>query len=569
MKRMRVRSAAAAALMLVSLHALGAATVHGVVRDQGTGQPLTGVSVTIISDCTPDGCHGFDNLITGADGSYGAADVHAGLTYVQAGYLPGQANYAPFVSDPFDINDNDTITFDIGLAAGVTIQGTVRRQSDQQPLANVPIVLTTSDLLAYPNYPGIATHTTDAAGHYVFTQLPAASYVVKTAFLDATTYQQQFYAGHPLAPPSQGQTADVLEMEPGEHADAVDFSLLVGGRLLGTLIDQYSGLPIANTEVDFTLLDAGATICCINFDSRSTTTDAQGHFELDGLPDASFHLEALVRNTFPGYAQGYYGCSRPCGTPVGAATPLSVAAGGTGSIDFLLYPNASVSGTVTRRSDGTPIQWTEVDAYLPGYLGLRSVYTSVYTDAQGHYTLWGAIAGPMLIGTFDVADNSGVAYLDQVYNGQDCVSGSCAGLGQTVSVPELQAVSSVDFQLDVGASIAGQVLAKDTSADIGAWIYVYASDGTLSTKVYSTPEGTFRTAGLQAGSYYLAASPYTNAFACTFYGDAPCTCGGIAPCVTPALAAGDAQAIVLGATDLDNLVIHVPANQILFADGFE
>lgn len=557
MKFAVLRLVCGAVLISASLHAAASISIHGIVTSQGSGQPLQGATVNIAYNCGPSGCHGSDVLITGADGRYTSTNAQPGLTYIAAGYLPGQANYAPAEPQFFPVADGADETIDFALAPGVTIHGTLRRQADGVPVPNVYVELGSTSA----NY-ALNHAISDAEGKYTFTQLPADSYTLRTRMYGNSAYQDQFYAGYSLQP---HQPADVLVLAPGQSATA-DFALVAGGRLLGTLIDQYSGLPIPDSDVSFQMLDSQADICCLDFDGRSAHTDAQGRFELDGLSDAPFYLAADgVGNASVAYDEWFYGCAWPC-TTFKSASILQIAAGDTQDIDFLLYPAATITGTVTRRSDGKPIAWAYIEAYVPGPLALRTTYRYVHTDDQGHYRMDGAITPGVLLGVFDTAAD-GVSYVDQVWNNQDCWSGDCVGLGQYLAVPEGQLVSSIDFQLDAGASISGQVFGAAPYP--GARIDIYAADGSMSTQVLTDPQGAFQTSGLQSGTYFLAASPFDQHFACTFYGAVPCHCASARPCVTPEIAASGATPIVLGNADITGISITVPANEIVFSNGFE
>ena len=436
-----------------------------------------------------------------------------------------------------------------------SISGTVRRTSDNAGIANVEVDLFHASY--YDVY--VDTTVTDGSGNYVFQQLQAGDYNVQTN--GATPYADQFYAGHPLVPPSQGNPiADAISVGDGQSVGAIDFNLTPGGSVTGILTDRFTGLPIANAaNMEFFVYDAGAPSSNSVWLYRYVSTDADGRYQIDGLPDAAIYLGAGAFNYGLYYAESIYGCALdPCDLSTTAATTLNVQAGTTQTADFSLFPGWVITGTVVRRSDGLPIANALVTSFVNMIWGPGTTGTA-RTDANGHYALTGGLGSVDYVKVTE-AHLSGNAYISQLYNDHDCQQGSCAVAGDPVNPTEYQVLPGVDFQLDLGASIAGQVVRQDAGTGIPAGIRLYAADGSLSDTFSSYADGTFETSGLQPGTYYLAADPGpASGYDCLIYSGASCTSD---------VAATGQPIVIAGTQNVGGIVIAVP-NDTVFSDSFE
>ncbi len=228
---------------------------------------------------------------------YTVGPLGAGQASLLVHYNPGEANYAPSQQN-LTLDDGESLLEDVQLDLGATIQGTVRRASDNAALPSVPLTLLSVDL----SY-NVTSATTAADGTYRIEQLPAGDYALRTDH--ALPFQDQFYAGRKLTPPSQGtQVFDTIALIPGQTLIA-NFSMVVAGQIEGTITDRYTGLPIANApNVEFQIYDAN--------DADGDTwiydfvpTDASGHYVLQGLPDAPIRLGVYSFSTY--YSQTLIG----------------------------------------------------------------------------------------------------------------------------------------------------------------------------------------------------------------------------------------------------------------------
>jgi Carboxypeptidase regulatory-like domain len=188
------------------------------------------------------------------------------------------------------------------MTPGASIGGTVTRASDGAALANAEVTLAPSDALTFFVY-----GTTDTSGNYSFTQLAPGTYAVRT--MGSAPYQDEYYAGHKLAPPSLGDQAfDPINVTAGQAVTNVNFSAVEGGRIRGVLTDRFTGLPIANqNEISFGAYDISGSGNGPWIYFPLGATDAHGNFEITGTPDAPFTLGAYALS--PSYSLSVYGCS--------------------------------------------------------------------------------------------------------------------------------------------------------------------------------------------------------------------------------------------------------------------
>ncbi len=544
-----------AALLLMSFAALAHASagIFGTISSASTGQPLPGATVSASSGCLLGlgVCSAYGSTVSDQDGRFNIQGLDFGNGWITASFQPGEANYAPVQID-FVLNDGEQRQQDLQLELGGTIEGTIRLASDQSTLSAIPLTLLSGDL----SY-NVSGTSTDASGHYAIQQLRAGSYALRTDH--AIPYQDRFYAGHSLTPPSQGpQLLDVITLTPGQTVTA-DFALVVGGQVEGVITDRYTGLPIANaSQVEFQIYDANDT-SAQTWVYEYVNTDAVGGFVLSGLPDAPVHIGAYI--FAPYYAPEIVGCSPdPC-ADVANGTVFTALAGTHQTVNFSMFPGAVITGKVTRRSNGQPLQGVTVSAYLNSYFVGQLLFATTSTDASGNYVLSGGLSDQVYVSATKGSSGS-VRYIDQVYQNHNCVQGNCATVGDLIDSPSYQVTSKIDFKLDVGATISGRAIRSDTGTGYQAFMMLFADDGSLSTTFVADSDGYFTTDGLQPGTYYLQADGQSLDYGCVVYPNLPCS-------DDPRTLNPDAGAIVVtGLTDVTSLLFVLPSDTI-FGSGFD
>jgi protocatechuate 3,4-dioxygenase beta subunit len=195
--------------------------------------------------------------------------------------------------------------------------------------------------------------TTDAEGRYEFNNLPAGRYSVMVS--------KAPYVTGPLAPQAVNSRANMIELQPGETRDRVDFTLIRGGVITGRVVDEF-GEPLSGLDV------SARRVQTINgrrqlqpFGPQGLTNDI-GEFRIFGLEPGQYAVLAVWRRMGPGDPAspdrtGYPSTYFPGTTNEAEAQRFTVAAGQTiGDLAMALSPikTARVEGTVVD-VDGRPM----------------------------------------------------------------------------------------------------------------------------------------------------------------------------------------------------------------------
>ena len=185
-----------------------------------------------------------------------------------------------------------------------------------------------------------------------------------------------------------------------------------------------------------------------------------------------------MRVTSGGYEPGWFG-----GATEDLAATIDVTTADASGIDASLRPAASIAGVVTD-SSGAPLQGVYVYAWRAGY------QYSANTAENGSYRIAGLPAGDY---TVQVQDWS-YTYVGEWF---DDVADQASATAIELAAGE--AVAGVDASLATAGSIAG-VVTDSAGAPLES-IYVYAVPGYGGA--YTAADGSYRIAGLAAGSYQV------------------------------------------------------------------
>jgi hypothetical protein len=183
---------------------------------------------------------------------------------------------------------------------------------------------------------------------------------------------------------------------------------------------------------------------------------------------------------------------------------------------------ATLSGTVTRASDGTPMANVSVTAlrFMFPFGGLEP--TSTLTNALGQYQFAALPAGLYYVDADALGDSVRVLYPEVPCPPQSC-AGHIHGAGVTqFTLQDAQPVTGVDFAIRQGGQLQGQVRRADTLATLaGRRVTVLPlgweqnSDGSGAFQFSRVPQGTWR---LRAdGDSELASTLHPN-LACDLAG---------------------------------------------------
>jgi YD repeat-containing protein len=326
-------------------------TVAGTVVAAATGAPLAGASVRLagLGLTTVTDAAGHFSLAAPA-GTYA-------LTAGAAGFLPLTTPLFPLPAGAF---------FNVGTlrlaAAPGQITGTVMGSLDGQPLAGVAVTLAES----------ADTAQSDAAGRFTLSE-PAGSYTLTFSLAGYGT-----------------QSLPTFSLAAGQIHAAGTITLVANpATLTGTVVSSAGGAPIAGATV--TASSAQPSAALLTATAAAAVTSAPASPALPGAGSAAPRAAAQA-GPFATTTDGSGSFSLPvaAGTYTvtiakagfGARTSPAISVGpgagyalGTVALD----PLATITGTVVRQSDGTPVARASVT--------VTGTLDTVLTDATGAFSL--------------------------------------------------------------------------------------------------------------------------------------------------------------------------------------
>lgn len=268
----------------------------------------------------------------------------------------------------------------------------------------------------------------------------------------------------------------------------VDFSLEPAGTITGTVSAADVGaLPF----VALFAYDSGGLF------SRGSFSDAFGRYWIGGLTAGTY----TVRTSNFGHTDELYDdlpCRASCDVTTG--TPIEVGAGSTvEGIDFLLLPLGSISGTVSRSQNGSPVDSTLVQIFDQ----TGTVRQSGRTAFDGSYRVGRLDAGNYYATTvsFDL--------LDELYHDLPCTPACSVTSGTPIAVEVNTETVGIDFALDEPSRIEGRVLDEEGVFVLSGDVLAYDSSGAFVSSGFFT-DGVYRVDRLSPGEYFLRTT--TNAW---------------------------------------------------------
>jgi hypothetical protein len=210
----------------------------------------------------------------------------------------------------------------------------------------------------------------------------------------------------------------------------------LAGSISGTVTDAVTLEPIEEVEVCTFSLGGGEGWDCAR-------TDAAGEYELEGLPEGEYVVEFWA--PYLGYATEFYDNK----TSWEQADPVAVGSEPVTGIDAALGPQPGITGTVTRSSDGEPVEEVEVCAWPLNPKVEGTSWECGYTQADGTYFV-GLEPGIYRVEFWPGGSGQNLAL--QFYDGKDRI-----GEGDNVTVEPGERTNGIDAELDPGATISGTV----------------------------------------------------------------------------------------------------------------
>jgi hypothetical protein len=299
------RQALAIALAGIAALALGpiaaassAATISGTVED-GAHAPLQGIEVTTYERFEAFGGEFFPAFTATTDGtgkyrieglpagSYRvsfAAAFASGLNFVDQ-FFEGKSHFSEATAVEI-ATAGQVVTANAQLHEGATISGTVAGEGAGS-LGEVLVVA--APVGEGESFAEVSAETA-SNGSYTLTGLaPGASYTLQFLPPSSVNFVAQFFDGRPLR--AQAEPV-VIGLEGSTRT--IDATLQTGGGISGTVTDAATHAPVAKALVDAFDPDEPEA-------GGFTTTNANGEYNIVGLPSGTYDLEV---GTFSGLGGG-------------------------------------------------------------------------------------------------------------------------------------------------------------------------------------------------------------------------------------------------------------------------
>ena len=271
----------------------------------------------------------------------------------------------------------------------------------------------------------------------------------------------------------------------------------IAGTITGNVTSSVTALPINGLSVQIREYTSGTYIGAV-------ATNPDGDYSFSGLDTGDYKILAYTSGT--AHAYEYYDSQ----VSYDSASLVSVTQGETTSgVDFILGAGASISGNIKDTATDNPVENIRVYAceYTSGFCVSEN-----QTDASGNYSVTGLAPGSYRIWV----DCSGTNYIDEYHNGT-----YDPGQATQIDVTQGQAISGINFSLELGGTITGTVTDSITSNPIeGMRIEVkdYSEDYSVG-QGNTLANGTYSINGVPAGAHRVVVSDPQGNYAQEYYND--------------------------------------------------
>jgi hypothetical protein len=472
-------------------------TISGTVLEAGTGLPVGQGFVRAI----PFGTDVF-NVISATiepDGTY-TMNVPEGRYVLQTFSHPEHVREAwpdqvcvdsnlcsPWYGgEAFEVAAGASLTRDFELSRGVRVAGTVS-DSVMAPVDGATVFLVASNRTIST---GVLTQPDGS--YQTSNALPPGDYRVYAAAPAGSGLASSLHDGQLCGNDCLDLPVTFLTLNNTATPAEVDFELVDGTGLTGTVFEADGVTPLPDAWIQLRSVD-GVTVA-------SAPSDASGDYQFDVLRPADYTILVshphYLGQVHPGVDCFGNGCVPEIGT--------LVALGGSPQVlDFSLAQGSSVTGTVRRASDASPVEGAGVSVF-------NTLQGSSFgqTDASGNFTISGLTEGTFFVRVDPAQSDSPT--LERTFLGNvSCPASNCGDFGLPLSVPDSGSVTGVDIDLALGGGLSGQIFDAVTSEVLGfvfvprleLWVASGPYEGQLAAQALSDEFGDYQITGLKPGAY--------------------------------------------------------------------
>jgi hypothetical protein len=259
-----------------------------------------------------------------------------------------------------------------------------------------------------------------------------------------------------------------------------NIGLTTGVRVSGTVTRASDGKPLPNVRLDATV----SNTCCTSIDRKQSAGDGSYSFYLPA--SQSYKIQVQLDDS-----SGY----------VDTVLDPYVVGVSNQVLNFPSLDAAIITGTVTDRGTGLPLDQIGMQANVPGPGGTPVTFTKTCTNGNYRMRVPPSVAGYQAIAAFGQTYN----YAVQGWNGNS--NGTfypCEGTAVTSS-PAGNVTSGINFALVPSGAITGTITSQTSSCTLspGGTNYVSVDDGgnhncSMGTTDFNPPPGQYRVTGLPA-----------------------------------------------------------------------
>ena len=367
-------------------------------------------------------------------------------------YMDAQYYSEGFPSGSISVEEGEEISgIDFCLYRGGTVAGTIRDAATGDPLSGVMVraTLDGGDEHYYSS-------PSDDQGRYTITKLPQGTYSL--CITSYENYQPQYYSN--VTDPEE---ATLLEVFPEQPHEDIDFSLLQGYELSGSVLDAITGEALSIKCSVKLVNEQGASV-------SGAYTNNVGEYRIKAIPPGAYTIKVE-------YCSGYYpDCYREGDD--GCTTFLIYQGGTFDGFNIFLYPKASISGRIVDESNGTPLSNKYVfaipfnivaDPNVPYYgygYGFYAGGSSTATDSNGYYTIGNLEEGDYRI----LVNDPWYLYAAEYY---DNVPPNQLDQAAVIHLDRSESLTGIDFGLQIGGTYSGSA----SSSTAGTQYLPYQSSG--------------------------------------------------------------------------------------------